>query len=504
MRGLKTKLRNVLYNTSIIDYDIYIFTETWLNSTIFSSELFDSNLFNVFRCDRREAFRRSGGGVLIACNASLPAQSYNLDDINEQFPQIDIVCVTLGLNLSLNIIGLYIPPDLNIQVYSDFLDVLSAHPSVDAGELVVIGDFNSPNYLAYVNDGCDCPRAEVINYFASFLNLKQFNCIVNSINRLLDLVFSTLKYVNMINTEPLLKLDPYHPALSISLQFFIDRGKNSSKMPVGKFNFHRYNKDILTDSLNNLNWDLMNNMHPDDACKIFYRLIESAFDRSLPRTAAYSSHNNIKYPMWFTWDIISDCKLKELYRLKLRKNLTSYYKAQYKALRNSLKSRIKSAYRNYQTEAEASLYREPKNFWKFISNSKRQNQFPTSFCINDESVSDPQVIADEFATYFSSVFNPFDLSVNLDKICPISDYLGGILLPDEATILKYINQLPNKMSAGADGIPCTIAKDTATCFVSPLTRLIQSCIEYRVFPSLWKHSKVCPIHKADDPTLITN
>lgn len=60
------------------------------------------------------------------------------------------------------------------------------------------------------------------------------------------------------------------------------------------------------------------------------------------------------------------------------------------------------------------------------------------------------------------------------------------------------------MSAGADGIPCTIVKDTATCFVTPLTRLIQSCIEYQLFRSLWKHSKVCPIHKADDPTLVTN
>ncbi|XP_044577157.1 uncharacterized protein LOC123260210 [Cotesia glomerata] len=462
-----------------------------------------SSILNT-SCDQREAFRGSGGGVLIACNTSVQVQCNNLDQIIEQFPQIDVVSVTVGLNPAIDIIALYVPPDLHIQAYSDFLDALSTHRTVDARELVVIGDFNSPHFYSYVNNGYVCAKAEIIHSFSCFLNLIQYNNVLNSMGRLLDLVFGTIECATMINNEPLLKLDPYHPVLSISLQTIINRGKNITKVPVSRYNFHKYDKGSLMDALGSVSWDLMNNLLPEDICRAFYQLIESAFDRSLPKTGACSKQDNSNYPPWFTWDIICDCKLKETFRQKLLKHPSSYYKSQYDALRGSLKLRIKYAHRKYQTEAENSLANNPKNFWRFIKNSKRQSQYPTSFCINNVTNSDPQSIANEFALHFSSVFIPFDNSADLSNINTISDYLGGIIFPNKATILKYIKRLPNKMSAGIDGIPCLIVKDAAACFVKPLTQLIKCSIKHGIFPSSWKNAKVCPIHKADDPTSVTN
>ncbi|CAD6225139.1 GSCOCG00011811001-RA-CDS [Cotesia congregata] len=60
------------------------------------------------------------------------------------------------------------------------------------------------------------------------------------------------------------------------------------------------------------------------------------------------------------------------------------------------------------------------------------------------------------------------------------------------------------MSAGIDGIPCLLVKNAAVCFVRPLTQLIKCSIRHGIFPSAWRNAKVCPIHKADDPTSVTN
>lgn len=51
VRGLRTKLNLLRYSTFIFDYDILIFTETWLNNCFCSSELGLVNL-NIFRSDR--------------------------------------------------------------------------------------------------------------------------------------------------------------------------------------------------------------------------------------------------------------------------------------------------------------------------------------------------------------------------------------------------------------------------------------------------------------------
>lgn len=81
----------MLYNSSNLDFDIYLFIEAWLYNSIYSSELFESNLFFCFRYNRREAFRRSGNGVLISCRTSLHVQSINFDEIVANFSQVNIV-----------------------------------------------------------------------------------------------------------------------------------------------------------------------------------------------------------------------------------------------------------------------------------------------------------------------------------------------------------------------------------------------------------------------------
>ena len=87
VRGLNTKLIEVLTSSISMEHDIFAFTETWLCSNVNDREIFDTNYFNVFRADRNfsETSRTRGGGVLIATRKNLNAVQIDICTINDDF-----------------------------------------------------------------------------------------------------------------------------------------------------------------------------------------------------------------------------------------------------------------------------------------------------------------------------------------------------------------------------------------------------------------------------------
>ena len=69
VRGLRTKCNDfyVACQRHACNYDVVALTETWLNSSIYDSELFHLD-FAVYRCDRTElsSAHSRGGGVLLS------------------------------------------------------------------------------------------------------------------------------------------------------------------------------------------------------------------------------------------------------------------------------------------------------------------------------------------------------------------------------------------------------------------------------------------------------
>ena len=61
-------------------YDVIVLTETWLKEDLLTSQIFDSNLYNVFRKDRctKTTGLKRGGGVLIAIRSNISVNSYAL------------------------------------------------------------------------------------------------------------------------------------------------------------------------------------------------------------------------------------------------------------------------------------------------------------------------------------------------------------------------------------------------------------------------------------------
>lgn len=61
VRGIRTKLKDLVCGAPLIEYDILVFTETWLINTIYDAELGLTD-FDIYRNDRCEITQDSSRG----------------------------------------------------------------------------------------------------------------------------------------------------------------------------------------------------------------------------------------------------------------------------------------------------------------------------------------------------------------------------------------------------------------------------------------------------------
>ena len=84
------------------NYDIIIFTETWLNNSVTNAILNPLNLYTVYRLDRPDNAR--GGGIIVYVNIN-----YNSLCMTEFVTNgIELLCITF---FNYRLVTIYMPPD---------------------------------------------------------------------------------------------------------------------------------------------------------------------------------------------------------------------------------------------------------------------------------------------------------------------------------------------------------------------------------------------------------
>ena len=239
VRGMRTKLRDLLLSVSDCDYDVIVFSETWLNQDIHDSEL-GMDGYNIYRKDRSEltSLKCWGGGVMIAVRGCY--QSFLI--INEQ-ESVEHIFVSVCSGSEKMIVGaVYLPQPLSVdtvQAHCSAIDsLLQRYPKHD---LCLLGDYNLPN-VNWINDdlGVRASRdnREVVKLLSdcfAYNQLFQVNSISNSNNVMLDLVFVHDKLVNVnIANECLLPCDQHHPALTIE----VPRSSRNSDLQYDTYSYN--------------------------------------------------------------------------------------------------------------------------------------------------------------------------------------------------------------------------------------------------------------------------
>ena len=168
-----------------------------------------------------------------------------------------------------------------------------------------------------------------------------------------------------------------------------------------------------------------------------------------------------------------------------------------------MKHDIGEAHKQYIRQLEHNIRSDPSSFWKYLANKKAPSVSSQTFLIDGEDISDPQTVSDAFAEYFE---NSYIIST-LENFAEAFFYDEVELKIDsfsEAEVLASLARLQGKLTAGPDQIPSFLLRDCRSVFVKPLTIIFNLCLETSTFPERWKLSKIRPVFKKGDKTLISN
>lgn len=240
-------------------------TETWLNSSVFDSELFDSR-YIVYRRDRETSgFHnfKDGGGVLIAVSKRFPSKRLHEYESKCEDLWVQIECHNgLGKIDILNLCAVYLPPPVQRHILEEF--IYNANLFMDHNNdnnTILMGDFNLGSIPWHSYATPDSPKtftsgsifSSLFIDFTSLNNLNQYNNIINNKNKILDLVLSNINISCLSISDPLSVIDPLHPPL----QFNIFRNINKVLEPNinEHFCFHKADYSRIINELNMICWD---------------------------------------------------------------------------------------------------------------------------------------------------------------------------------------------------------------------------------------------------------
>ena len=151
--------------------------------------------------------------------------------------------------------------------------------------------------------------------------------------------------------------------------------------------------------------------------------------------------------------------------------------------------------------------------WKLIGsvlNKSNQSNFVDSFLIDGVENSNQYHIVEKFNDYFVNIGSNLAGSIPQAKK-QFSHYMNvqssnsfSLFLTNADEIVQIVSSFQNKNSAGIDGIPISIMKESIHYIAEPISNIINSSFRSGVFPDCLKIGKVCPIYKNDDTNLFSN
>lgn len=503
--GLRTKITDLVKSILCSQYDILIFVESWLSNDISDSEL-SVDSFNLFRCDRSTdtSTKIRGGGLLIYIRDNINSKRLKVE--YNSVEQLFLLC-SFGNNVFI-IGGVYIPPKSESGQYDKHCHSVEILRQEHANcGFYIFGDFNIPE-ATWDNDddgvtvACNhnSPALTLGQSYAA-LNFFQSIAIPNTRNVFLDLIFTNNS--NLIVTEAidcLFDRSQNHIPYSFEISF-AELPQPSIKYEDFYYDFGSSDYSAINDCLCSIDWNMvLSSPDINVAVSQFYHILNMAIALFVPLKRFRTS----QFPKWFSGELrylITQKKIAHK-RYCTTRNVNDY--AAFSYLRSRCKILADICYQQYITNLDQLLNRDPKSFWQHLNSKRAVNNIPNTMYLNDNVFVGTDQIADGFATFFSTVYNPNKSS----------SYTGTSQLGDNwnipnpklsiGIVYDKISKLKPKLSSGPDGIPNCFLINCVCALSYPLCVLFQRSLDTAEFPVAWKHSFVVPIFKSGDNNKIEN
>ena len=250
---------------------------------------------------------------------------------------------------------------------------------------------------------------------------------------------------------------------------------------------------FLNDLANDISVFTTNCSSIDEDFANWHSIIMNQLDNHAPMKSKRVKSKRL--PDWFTPEIIHMQKLRDH-----SKRLKQW--SDYKRYRNKTKYLIRQAKRKYFSDSVTNS-KDSKIIWNHLRavNTKTQaslNKLPSELKINDETITDTEVIATELNVYFCSIaqilnehndeVSTFESDKCVNSKVPENIYFHIPLITSEQ-VLSFINKHGSSKATGIDGLGPRVIQIAADVLSPSIAMLINKSL---------LTEKVFPIHKGGD------
>lgn len=505
VRGLNTKLVEARTFVNVNSFDVISLTETFLHAGVSSSEIFNDN-YTVYRNDRDTY---AGGSLIAIRNDIISTRVHDFE-----CGTLEDVWIKLRLkDCSLYVCTVYLPPHKpqTVNQIREFFKKLYDNLSQieENSKILLLGDFNM-TYLQWDDSSPDSltpvgyigyPLYEEFVEILQCFTLSNVSRVKNRDSRQLDLIVTNVDSHN-VSTYPsdqrMCKIDPYHPP--IELHFEVETQTLMPPKSYPKYNFKRADYDTLNHEIMSMDWSPLSHLNVNDATNYFYEAILRLIDRNVPRKP-----DKGKFPIWYTPRLIFVLKQKMRYHAMWKRHRRQHHFQLFRKYRSDQNRLEPRCFLKFIRNVEENVSTRMKEFWQYTKSLRKTNTYPNTFTLADRSETNPQRIADMFADHFSSDFQNAQQSVpsNL-TFTPLTTQRLSRVDVVESDVLKILKGLDENKGAGTDGINAIFLKNTATSICIPLALLFQNSLNHGTFPDLLKVTKIHPIFKKGNDSLVSN
>ena len=456
---------------------------------------------------------RSGGGVCIYVKNQLKFSLRNdlsiFDEYNFESIFIELECEK-GKNI---IIGeMYRNPSSDFNNFKTNYEKIIDQVSSEKKD-IIIGTDQNLNYL----------KINQHSQTSEFLDINLSNGILPVITKptrithdkatLIDNIYIDLKDSHHSLAGIILNDMSDHLPCFLFIEKHCRKTMNNEKITTRKVTpaiIEEINKEI-----DQIDWQNVYSQSVNNAFESFSNNISKVLNRKAPLITKSIPKKYVKREPWMTQGLMTSSKeCNKLYIKSLGKAPDSKEVIDYKSYRNRYNYVKRNAKKSYYTEKVYKYKNDSKKLWQMlntmIGKSNDKTSITDTFIINGQPCNNPEVIAESFCDFFTTVGKNFASRIPAAKK-KFTDNLKGtfnnsiFFTPtDPSEIRKLINGLKPKTSNGHDNINSIILKSISESICIPLAELINKSLSSGIVPDIWKIAKIIPIYKAKEKTDLTN
>lgn len=440
------------------------------------------------------------GGVVVLTNHKISKDFVTRDDIGLLSIEIHCeICAVQSDKHKLLIITLYRSPlgDFNIflDTFTKLLNIINRNKQ---NTVIINGDFNI-NFNNNNNNRTVTFTDIIKTYGLSITideNTRGNSCLDNFLTNLQSIFQTSLIDTNLSDH------------LAITLNFPLISAENES---ITNFNYRPVTDEgifFLNSLIRNICWDFIDdpNISIETKAEMFITFLSNAVELAFPEKQF--KQKNAPNVTWFTEEL---GQMRDTLHF-MQETVKATNSPELREIMQKYRKKYNIAIANAKLKANDTFITRHTNKSKAIWQVVRENTNSQARNLNTDTTISP----DDFNNFFAGI------AKNIIDQLPNSDYTAEEFLYNnvktphagqqefnfsEITFIEVrdiIFNLNNKNSKDYYNINTKILKSIANIIIIPLTKLLNLCIKYSVFPIVFKISRVVPIHKKGPTNLLDN